>query len=154
MKKVLFLTLFAALLLLSACQKTEEPIPGEYLLPPSMIVTVAEDSVERQSSPFRWTRGGQVTAVSPATPAEWVPREPHLKTAGQTATLTFALPPDEVGVTCREATTGDSGTCQLDENGALVLADGCWVYVVMAQWIDESRPYHGWASYTVCIEKK
>ena len=27
-------------------------------------------------------------------------------------------------------------------------------YQIMAQWTDESREYHGWAQYNICIEKK
>lgn len=154
MKKLLFVLIFAALLLFSACQKAEEPVQDEYLLPPSMIVSVQEGSVERQSSPFNWTVGDRVTRIAPSVPTEWIPRDPHLETTGQTAALTFALSPDEVAVTCREAANGGSGSCKLDENGALVLSEGRWVYEIMAQWTDESRPYHGWARYTVCIERK
>ena len=35
-----------------------------------------------------------------------------------------------------------------------VYTDGSWVYEIMAQWTDGSRPYHGWAKYNICIEKK
>ena len=159
MKKVLFVILFSALLLFSACGKAPAPEREVISQPPELTVTVTEGSVTRHGAPYNWTfldEKGQERqgAVTPGIPAEWIPHNPHLETAGQTATLAFALPPDEIGITCREAATGGSGSCKLDGNGALVLTDGSWVYEIMAQWTDESRPYHGWAKYTVCIEKK
>ena len=37
---------------------------------------------------------------------------------------------------------------------SITLSEGRWTYQIMAQWTDESREYHGWAQYNICIEKK
>ena len=159
MKKSLFVLIFAALLLFSACQKAPEFTHEVVSQPPDLVITVPEGSVTRTSFYGDWTyldeNGQEMTMSRRADMVEnWWAKEPQLVAADQTAQLSFALPPDEISVSRYSVTDGSSTFCELTENGELPLTDGCWTYLFMAQWTDESRPYHGWARYTVCIEKK
>lgn len=160
MKKAAILACFLALLcLLAGCKKDDAPTITPVPNPPEILVTVPEGSVSKSSFYYNWnylqadgTEKG--SACTPAMPAEWSERSAKLQIIGQTAGLSFNLPPDEISVTCRNAVDGANGSCSLDETGALVLSEGRWVYYIMAQWTDESREYHGWAQYNICIEKK
>ena len=161
MKKVLFVILFAALLLCSACGKAEEPALTHEVVsqPPDMVVTAAESSVTRISYDANWIflekDGRELTTTRMADKTDrWCAMNPQLMTSGETVVLTFSLPPDELSISRYSVTDGRQTFCELTESGDLILTDGCWTYVCMAQWTDESRPYHGWARYTVCIEKK
>lgn len=82
----------------------------------------------------------------------WWAQHPDLVTGERTAQLTFAMPADYVEVGRYSTADGIGFTCQVDEDGTFALADGSWVYRVTAHWTDESRDYHGWAKYFICIE--
>ena len=158
MKKALFLTLFAALLLFSACG-AEEPTHEVVSQPPDLVITVPEDSVTKHVGQFNWTfldENGQESqaGATPGMRADWWNKQPALTTADGVASIDFAQLPDEVDFSRYSVTDGRQTFCELTESGDLILTDGRWTYVCIAQWTDESRPYHGWGKYIVCIEKK
>ena len=157
MKKVLLTILLAALLLFSACEKAPEYTHEVVSQPPELVVTVTEGSVTEHYT-CNWSyldENGQESTlgVTPGMREDWWNQTPQLVTADQTAQLTFAQPPDEMAVSRYSVTDGSSTFCELTEEGELPLTPGSWTYVFMAQWTDETRPYHGWAKYTVCIGK-
>ena len=151
----------AFLCILAGCGKNKAPEAGVPPVPqpPNLVVTVPEGSVTRGALACAWhylKEDGTMGSPSwtPGIPADWWNRESQLMTAGQIATLTFALPADEITVTCYSSLDGSVGSCSLDENGTLTLCEGRWAYEIRADWTDESRDYYGFAEYTVFIEKK
>ena len=156
-RTALFVMLCLTLLLFSACQ--QEPEQPVFSQPPDMAVTVTEGSVTQP-----WSKGNWNYTDTHGTPAnmnmggilayKWWEQEPNLTTEDSVAQFTFALPPDEVAVSRYSVTDGSETVCELTENGSLTLTDGRWTYVFMVRWNDEGRDHHGWARYSVCVEKR
>ena len=161
-KRGWFLLLILTLLCLFAgCEKTEEPVETfkPVSQPPALIVTVPEGQVQKSSYYYSWkylqpdgTEGG--VACMPGMRADWWNKTADLETGAQTAVLSFDLPADEIDITRYDVNDGSNVSWDITEDRSIALSEGRWTYEIIAQWTDESRDYHGWGKYIICIEKK
>ena len=160
MKKAAILACFLALLcLLAGCKKDDAPTITPVPNPPEILVTVPKGSVSKSSFYYNWNYlqadGTEMgSACTPGMPEDWWNMTAQLETQAQTASISFALPADEIDVTRYSVTDGSSVSWDVTEDQSITLSEGRWTYQIMAQWTDESRDYHGWAQYNICIEKK
>ena len=155
MKKVLFVILFAALLLCSACG-TEESAPRKYTDWPKLYVTVGETLVYESKGINSWGVGG--AWVVSGEPVSLEDRAEHMEydTVSQTqAKYSFTLPPNGIGVSCYRYMDGKliSGETTLSEaDGTLELLPGKWIYQIAANWHSEAEDYVGSGTFTFGID--
>ena len=160
MKKAAVFICFAVLLcLFTGCGKADTPTITPVPTPPELVVTVPEGSVSKSSFYFNWSYlqddGTEMGSVcTPSMRADWWDMTAQLETRAQTASISFALPADEIDVTRYSVTDGSSVSWDVTEDQSIALSEGRWTYQIIVRWIDESREYHGWAQYNICIEKK
>jgi len=155
MKKVLFVILFAALLLFSACG-AEEPAPRKYTDWPKLYVTVGETLVYESKGINSWGVGGAWVVSGEPVSLEDLAERMEYDTVSQTqAKCTFTLPPNGIGVSCYRYMDGKliSGETTLSEaDGTLELLPGKWIYQIAANWHSEAEDYVGSGTFTFGID--
>ena len=155
MKKVLFVILFAALLLCSACG-TEESAPRKYTDWPKLYVTVGETLVYESKGINSWGVGGAWVVSGEPVSLEDLAERMEYDTVSQTqAKYSFTLPPNGIGVSCYRYMDGKliSGETTLSEaDGTLELLPGKWIYQIAANWQSEAEDYVGSGTFTFGID--
>jgi len=155
MKKVLFVILFAALLLFSACG-AEEPAPRKYTDWPKLYVTVGETLVYESKGINSWGVGGAWVVSGEPVSLEDLAERMEYDTVSQTqAKYSFTLPPNGIGVSCYRYMDGKliSGETTLSEaDGTLELLPGKWIYQIAANWHSEAEDYVGSGTFTFGID--
>lgn len=155
MKKVLFVILFAALLLCSACG-TEESAPRKYTDWPKLYVTVGETLVYESKGINSWGVGGAwVVSGEPGSLEDLAERMEYDAVSQTQAKCTFTLPPNGIGAQCYQYIDGKliPGETTLSEtDGTLELLPGKWIYQITANWHSEAEDYVGSGTFTFGID--
>ena len=156
MKKVLFLTLFAALLLLSACGTEEsavQTVPG--VEPPRLCVTAGETVVHESKGINSWRSGSLWLSGEPVS-LEYRAEHMEYDTVSQAqAKYSFTLTPNGIGIRCFQYIDGKliPGETTLSEtDGTLELLPGKWIYQITANWHSEADDYVGSGTFTFGID--
>ena len=156
MKKVLFVILFAALLLCSACG-TEESAPRKYTDWPKLYVTVGETLVYESKGINSWGVGGAWVVSGEPVSLEYRAEHMEYDTVSQAqAHCSFTLPPDNgMGVKCYQYIDGkliEGETTLSEADGTLELLPGKWIYQITARWYSEVEDYVGSGTFTFGID--